>query len=112
MMDDPVAVEADTSIGKFRIRGTDTIAALVLVGITVMCAILYFHMEDTKRATAELAATNKEVARVLQDTNREMTGAIREGVREQRFTTCIFATKEDQREAEYMKQQSFCNRMK
>lgn len=112
-MSEPAADEvvAETAIGKFRIRGTDSIFILVLVIVAVNAAFMYMHMDDARRASMSVAETNKEVARTLAETNREMSGAIREGVKAQRLSTCILATDQDKREKEYMKADSFCNRV-
>ncbi len=100
MSDDQQEVEVKTGMGSFRARGTDLIAIMVFIAITVNAVILWKHMEDAK----DLASAN--VA-----TTKEMASAVKEAAKEQRLATCLSATKEDQREAEYMKQNSFCNRM-
>lgn len=93
-------VEVKTPAGTFRARGYDLIMILIVVVCSVQATLLYQHLEDAKATGAAVAATNKEVSR-----------SINELVREQRLTTCIFVTKEEQREREYMQSTSFCNRV-
>ena len=93
-------VEVKTVAGSLRARGTDVIAILVFVAVTVNAVLLWAHMEDAKAVAQSSVAVQKEMA-----------AEIKESSRAQRLATCLAATKEDQRESEYMKQNSFCNRM-
>lgn len=111
MTDERDGVEVETPIGKFRARGTDVISVLGLLAIVVMGAILYSHMEDAKSAAVMMAATNKEAAAALKDSNAGFAAALSEVVKSQRLSTCILATDQGQREKEYMKADSFCNRV-
>jgi len=104
-------VEVDTPFAKFRARGTDTITLLGLLGIAMMGAILYMHMEDAKQASANVVITNKEVAAALKEANQEFAKQLGEVVKVQRLSTCILATDQEKREREYMKADSFCNRI-
>lgn len=100
MAEEQNEVEVTTPVGKLRARGTDLIAVLIVVALSANGVIQYNHMEDAKSAASTATATNKEVA-----------GAIKEVVKAQRQSTCILATDADKREQEYMKQNSFCNRI-
>lgn len=78
---------------KLRVRGYDFLTIAVVAGICIMAYVLWKHTEET--AAASVAANQS--LNVL--------------AKEQRLTTCILATKEDQREAQYANPQSFCNRI-
>lgn len=85
---------------KFRARGYDILTLVVVAGLSVMSYVLWRHMEDAvsfRNEATQAAAATVETLKAL--------------AREQRFTTCILATKEDQREAQYGSPNSFCNRM-
>lgn len=92
-MADDSEFEAKTAIGTFRARGYDTLTLLGIVGLVGFGYMLYMHMQEAKASNMEIAS------------------AIRDAVRVQKFTACIIATPESQKEAQYSSPQSFCNRM-
>lgn len=111
MPQEGAGVEVETPVGKFRARGTDVISLLGLLCATVMAAVLYMHMEDARMANGNVVTSNKEVATALKESNAEFAKQLGEVVRVQRLSTCILATDQDKREREYMKADSFCNRV-
>lgn len=110
-LDDQSELTAETPIGKFRARGADLISLMLAAWLGLLTYGLYMHMTDAEKSAAKISDATKEVARTLADTNKEMVKAIQEGNKAQRLSTCIQATKEDQKESEYMRPNSFCNRM-
>lgn len=104
-------IEFDASKKTLRLRGYDALVVVVIAGLAGMGTVLYYHMEDTKTTAIMLRDANREASIVLKETNREMSRAVQEGVRVQRLSTCILATDQNKRGAEYMKPDSFCNRM-
>lgn len=78
---------------KFRARGYDAVVGTMMLAVIVLGYGLWMHMVETKTG-------NQEIAR-----------AIKDGVKVQKFTACILATDDHNREAQYSNPQSFCNRM-
>jgi hypothetical protein len=94
MAEDPAqnSFELDSPVAKIRARGRDPILIISIVAYSILALMLYQHMQETKEAI------------------QRMTAAIEAGIKVQRFTTCIIATKEDERELQYNSPNSFCNR--
>lgn len=107
----PDEIEGKWGDKSIRARGTDLMMILVVLVCTVNAAFMYMHMDDAKKTGETVAGTNREVAAALKESNLGFAKALQELVRSQNLSTCILATKEDQKEAEYMKPNSFCNRM-
>lgn len=91
--DDEREIEADTPIGKFRARGYDTLTAVVIVALMGYGYMLWMHMSEARASSDEVAKQLREIVRV------------------QKFSTCLQATPDNQKEAQYSSPQSFCNRM-
>lgn len=107
-------VEADTALGKFKLSGANlnNLATFVsLIGIVLLCWVLYGHAGDAregaKAIAQELKEANKEIAQSLKDSNREMTGILREMARATREQNCLLSLPQDQRQ----KNADLCKRL-
>ena len=114
-MSDPTeSVEADTAIGKFKITGANlnnlaTFASLI--GIVLLCWVVYGHAGDAKETAkaiaAELREANKEVANALKESNKEMSSVLKEMARSTREQNCLLSLPQDQRQ----KNAELCKRL-
>ena len=104
-------ISAELPFGKFRARGADLISILLAAWLGVLTYGLYTHMVEAREAAETLRKVNEEVAKTLMATNRDVAAAMQAGVKAQRFTACLVATKDAEREKQYLQPNSFCNRM-
>lgn len=79
-------LEYEGALGRLRARGRDPLIIISIFAYALIVLMLYDHTSKTEKAITAM-------------------------VREMRLSTCISATKEDQREAQYSNPASFCNRM-
>ncbi len=98
-------VEADTALGKFKITGAslNNLATFAtLIGVTLLCWVLYGHAGDAKEGAkaiaAELRDANKEIAQTLKDSNRELSQVLKEMARATRETNCLLAMPPEKRQ--------------
>lgn len=104
-------LSAETPIGKFRARGADLISVMLAAWLGLLTYGMYQHMADMRDAADDQRKGNEQVAAALLKTNQEVSTAMQAGVKAQRFTACLVATKDTEREAQYLQPNSFCNRM-
>ena len=105
MPDTPESLEADTALGKFKITGANlnhlaTFASLI--GIVLLCWVVYGHAGDAKEGAkaiaAELREANKEIAATLKESNREMSTILRDMARATREQNCLLSLPQEQRQ--------------
>ena len=85
---------------SFRARGTDLIALVTFLCVAMIAVVLWYQGEEQKRAALQVVEALKEVS--------ETSAGL---VKAQRFTSCILATDPEKRAEEYMRANSYCNRM-
>lgn len=91
--------EASTPIGKFRARGYDLITALLVVGVAVMSALFYRHVEQSQEA-------QEKIIKVIEQ-NAVSTSAYARALDRM---TCIISLEQNKRESAYDNPYSRCNR--
>lgn len=91
--------EATTPIGKFRARGYDLITALLVVGVAVMSALFYRHVEQSQEA-------QEKIIKVIEQNAVSASAYARALDR----MTCIISLEQNKRESAYDNPYSRCNR--
>ncbi len=84
--DDSNEIEYQGALGKIRARGRDPFLIIGIVAYGILGFMMWQHSATTEKAIISM-------------------------VREMRLSTCISATPEVSREAQYSNPSSFCNRM-
>jgi hypothetical protein len=105
MPDQLETVEADTAVGKFKISGANlnNLATFAtLVGVVLLCWVVWGHAGDAKESgkaiAAELKESNKAVAQELRESNKEMTLILKEMARATREQNCLLSLPQEQRQ--------------
>lgn len=110
--DDTQELEVKTAVGSFRARGTDIIAVVIAIGITVNGAMLWQMAQDVARAQKSVVESNALVSNAIDKLStaidRQAIGQakIEKAVNRQ---TCIMAYDQDRRARELHNVYSHCN---
>lgn len=94
------SVEAETPVGKIRVRGTDLVAILTLIGVFASVFLMWDHR-----------AVSSEGEKALASAINELSKATRAGNRAQREMNCLISLPQDRREAEFNSPNGLCKRL-
>ena len=103
-MADIETVEADTALGKYKITraSINNLATFAsLIGIVLLCWVVWGHAGDSKEGAkaiaAELKESNKAVAQELRESNKEIANILKEMARATRESNCLLALPPEKR---------------
>lgn len=106
--DDPPSIEAETALGKFKVRGlngNNVNAIFTMFGFMLTCLVawvLWTHdgnaKESAKQFTADLKDVTREMTVALKSSNSELATALREMAQAAREQNCLLSLPATQRE--------------
>lgn len=95
---DTISVDAETALGKYKITGAslNNLATFAgLIGIVLLCWMIYGHAGEQKEGLKEMAAeikqASKDASQVTKESNKEISDAIKDMVRATREQNCILS---------------------